>query len=291
MRAAALFALAPALAVAQWSHGWTTGAVMQWADFGSPSLLPAERLTFIASTFAIVSLEKCLGQAVPLPTEDAYILTARALKALAPNMKTLFYFHASVDISGPSFRPCYAAGAFFLAHPELWLYGDDGVTPVMNGPFLFHNLTLAATQRYMIDTPLGVLQRAPELFDGVFADGALAGPITNVSAARTAAFNAELYALGLTQSLALNAARPDAPGGVQVILSASQPAEAQRYSGSALPPNLLKPPVAPLVFLSRSSATVLRSIGRRILLFRPTTALAWFPSTTAFASSTLRRSR
>lgn len=213
---AALLLSAPA--AAQWAHGWETGGAALWADFGSPTLLTDDKLQFVAATYAIVSLEKCFGQAVPMSTEDAFVATARSLKALAPAIKTLFYFHAAVDISGPTFTPCYAAGAYFLAHPELWLYGDDGVTPVLNGQFLMHNLTLAATERYMADVPLGVLQREPALFDGVFADGALAGPITtNVSQERTAAFNTALYALGLTQSLALNAARPDAPGGVQVI--------------------------------------------------------------------------
>lgn len=204
-------------ASAQWPHSWKTGGDALWADFGSPLLLASDKLSFIASTYNIVSLEKCLGHSVPMATEDAYIITAGALKALNPTLKTMFYFHASVDISGPSFTPCYAAGQYWLAHPELWLYGDDGVTPVVNGPFLFHNLTLAETQRYMVDVPMGVLKRAPNLFDGVFADGSLAGPYANVSAARTAEFNTALYNLGLTQSLALNAARPDAPGGVQVI--------------------------------------------------------------------------
>lgn len=213
---AALLAICLCGAAAQWTHAWTTGGDALWADFGSPQLLDSATLAFVAQTYQIVSLEKCLGHAVPLSTEDAYIATAGALKALNPALRTLFYFHASVDISGPTFAPCYAAGAYRLAHPELWLYGDDGA-PVLNGPFTFHNLTLAATQRYMVDTPMGVLRRAPGLFDGVFADGALAGPYANVSAARAAEYNAALYALGLTQSLALNAARPGAPGGVQVI--------------------------------------------------------------------------
>jgi len=216
MRPSAL-ALLLAPAAAQWRHPWATGGAALWADFSSPTLLPPARLAFVAATYAVVSLEKCLGHAVPLATEDAFVATAGALKALNPALKTLFYWHASVDISGPTFDPCYAAGRYWLAHPELWLYEDDGVTPVVNGPFLYHNLTLAATQRYMVDVPLGVLRRAPALFDGVFADGSLAGPYANVSAARALAYNAALYGLGLTQSLALNAARPDAPGGVQVI--------------------------------------------------------------------------
>lgn len=66
-----------------------------------------------------------------------------------------------------------------------------------------------------VDIPLGVLQRAPTVFDGVFADGTLASPYANMSSDRNAALNTAVNAVVLAQSLALNAAKPN--GSVQVI--------------------------------------------------------------------------
>lgn len=206
-------AVACAAAAGGWRHSYTN---MLWADFNSPTLLTPEVNDFVASAYSIVSLEKCFGRAQNLTTEDAFIAAAGALKAANPSVKTLFYFHASVDISGPAFAPCYASGAYFLAHPELWLRDDNNAT-IMNGPFLSHDLTTGAAERYMVDTVVGVLMRAPALFDGVFADGTLSQPYANVSQPREDAVNAAVNAVTLAESLALNAARPDAPGGVQVI--------------------------------------------------------------------------
>ena len=180
-------------------------------------MLTAEKNAIIASTYAIVSLEKCWGRAQNFTTEDAFIIQARALKAVNPALKTIFYFHATCDISGPSFAPCYASGAFFMAHPELWLYNDTN-QPLMNGPFIFHNLTTAAGERYLVDAVLGVQRRAPELFDGVFSDGALAQPYAGMSSpARTGAENAAINAVALAQSLALNAAAGAPAEGVRVV--------------------------------------------------------------------------
>ena len=209
----ASLAVAAASAAGGWRHAFEN---FLWADFRSPTLLPADVNAFIASTYAIVSLEKCFGRAQNLTTEDAFIAAAGALKAANPSVRTLFYFHASVDIAGPTFPPCYASGEYFLAHPELWLK-DDNNNSVMNGPFLSHDLTSGAAERYMVDTVVGVLRRNPALFDGVFADGTLSQPFANMSTPREDAVNAAVNAVTLAESLALNAARPDAPGGVQVI--------------------------------------------------------------------------
>lgn len=133
----------------RWSHEWDNGASMLWADFSSSHMLDATQLPFIASAYGIVSLEKCFGQGDGLLTEDAFVAQAVALKSVNPAIRVIFYWHAMVDIVGPAFTPCYAAGKTFLESPQLWLYGDDGV-PLMNGPFLQHNLTLAATERYMV---------------------------------------------------------------------------------------------------------------------------------------------
>lgn len=79
----------------------------------------------------------------------------------------------------------------------------------MNGPFLEHNLTLAEVVRYMVATPLGVLQADPSLFDGVFADGTLSGPYPNMSQARMDALNSAIDSTTLAASLALHAVKPD----------------------------------------------------------------------------------
>jgi hypothetical protein len=124
-----------------------------------------------------------------------------------------------VDISGPTFSPCYAAGEYFIAHPELWVYDDFG-NVIMNGPFYLHNLTVADTERYMVSTPLGVQARNSSLFDGIFADSTLASPYANLSQAPDDALNAAINEVSLAQSLAFNAAAPDGGSsglGIQVI--------------------------------------------------------------------------
>lgn len=217
MWALSLILSLPPLTRASWAHPWTSGADWLWADFNSMELLAEDRASFIASTYHIMSLEKCWGRAQNYTTEDAFIIQARALKAVNPAIKTVFYFHATVDISGPAFAPCYASGAYFLAHPELWMFNDTG-SPLMNGPFIFHNLTTAAGERYLVEAVLGVQRRAPELLDGVFSDGALAQPYAGVaSQARADAENAAINAVALAQSLALNAAAGAPAEGVRVI--------------------------------------------------------------------------
>ena len=186
---------------------------MLWADFGAIDFLTADQAKFIASTYQIVSLEKCFAQQVQkVYTEDAFAQTALQLKALNPKVKILFYFHMTVDISGPSFPPCYAAGNTFLQHPDWWLR-DDNDQPVMNGPFLFHNLTHPDVVRYMVDTPIGVLQANLPLMDGIFSDGTLAGPYTGVSEDRVRAENEGINNVALATTLAMHAVK----SGTQVI--------------------------------------------------------------------------
>ena len=211
-RLLAALLLAVGASAAPWAHGWSSGAAMLWADFGSPQLLDAPTASSIASLYQIFSVEKCFGQQDGLFTEDAFLQTAAQIKALAPATKMLFYLHMIVDISGPTFPPCYAAGRAFLNRTDLWLRNDTGA-PLMNGPFLEHDLTLADMARYMVDTPLGVQRRGPALFDGVFADGALASPYDGMSQERNDLLNAAVNEVGLAESLALNAA---AGGGDEV---------------------------------------------------------------------------
>ena len=185
---------------------------MLWADFSSPTMLDSPTTAFVASTYAIVSMEKCFGHAAGLDTEDAFQLYAAALKAVNPAVSVLFYWHMAVEIAGPSFDPCYAAGREFLARPDLWLYGDDGA-PLLNGPFLQRNLTLADTQRYMVGNVLKALQRNTSNFDGVFADGALQNLYPNMSQSRMDAQNNAVNAVALSETLALQAVKP----GVRLI--------------------------------------------------------------------------
>ena len=211
-RLLAALLLALDASAAPWAHGWSSGAAMLWADFGSPQLLDAPTAAAIASLYQIFSVEKCFGQQDGLYTEDAFLQTAAQIKALAPATKMLFYLHMIVDISGPRFPPCYAAGRAFLNRTDLWLRNDTGA-PLMNGPFLEHDLTLADMARYMVDTPLGVQKRGPALFDGVFADGALASPYDGMSQERNDLLNAAVNEVGLAESLALNAALGGGGGG------------------------------------------------------------------------------
>jgi len=76
-------------------------------------------LIFVSPLYQ-VSLEKCFGSGMPggMTTETAFAITAAHLKAAVPSVKVLFYWHATVEIAGPTFKPCYAAGSEFLEHPD-----------------------------------------------------------------------------------------------------------------------------------------------------------------------------
>lgn len=74
-----------------WTHGWETAGDAWWGDFGY-SLLTDEQARFVASTYKVVSLEKCTGQRSGLKSENAIYKTAAQLKAINPGIKVIFYW-------------------------------------------------------------------------------------------------------------------------------------------------------------------------------------------------------
>lgn len=176
-------ALTVPFAFAEWTHGWETVGDMLWADFagtGYSQTLTDEQVSFVASTYQIVSLEKCFAMSSFPTTEAAVVNMTKRLKDVNPNVKVLFYYHTFQD-----FSDCYAAGKVFMANPGWWLY-DDNSKPVGTSPRFYQNSIEPVVQDFWAQSILNV-SALSGLIDGVFADGTDMAPIPNVSSSRLTA--------------------------------------------------------------------------------------------------------
>jgi hypothetical protein len=169
--------LAPALpAQISFTHDWSTALAAQFADFGYTTLSPTQA-EFVASHYAIVSLEKCFMPAGAKGlTEVSIWRQAAVLKALNPSIKVLFYLHTDI-VS----LECYAAHGTYMAHPEWWLTDAAGgyINSTSGLPLL--DTTNAAARAWWASIPLngttgaalldGGGRSLASLVDGVLADG------------------------------------------------------------------------------------------------------------------------
>jgi hypothetical protein len=93
-----LFAAAAAAIPPQdWSHGWDTLQQAQFADFGYAPYSDSDA-TFLASHYAILSVEKCSGAN---NTEEVVWANARLVKARNPNTKMVVSGGARKPSSAP----------------------------------------------------------------------------------------------------------------------------------------------------------------------------------------------
>ena len=174
-----------------------------WADFGSASYLPGEKIggnrpcppprgdlfcglsdadaAFIAKTYSVISLEKCFGVR-PSNTNDAnhtmanFVTTAKQIMRLAPvgnKPQVLFYWSSNVAVA-----PCYedAVGGAILQHQDWWLknktggYIWDNVHSVGRRPWI--DFTVPAAAAWWMSVPLRAQQLAQGSMAGVFVDSA-----------------------------------------------------------------------------------------------------------------------
>lgn len=188
-----LLALAALLTPAHaWTHSWGTVGDMLWADFagaGYAYMLTPEQIHFVASTYAIVSVEKCFAERNFTMTEDAVLALSAQFKAINPAIKTLMYYSSTTD-----FSDCYRAGAVFEGTPSWWLRNDAGV-PYGTSPRHDHDTTLADVRAYWLASIANVTAPAGGAVDGVFADGTLGYPYAGMSPTRNAAVVAGLHAM------------------------------------------------------------------------------------------------
>ncbi|KAH8093673.1 glycosyl hydrolase [Aureococcus anophagefferens] len=170
--------------------------VRQWADFSSAlghnrtctrrggmvCGLSDDEAAYVASTYDVVSIEKCFGTGPGAEdrTMANFVATAAQLKASNERTKVLFYWNARV--AGPP--RCYEAafGAELLAHPDWWLRRDDGKalcvgpgerTPVcddddMTWPYVDFSVRAAAD--WWVAAPLAARDEAGANMSGVFFD-------------------------------------------------------------------------------------------------------------------------
>ena len=167
-----LIAIAVALCipctVVAWEHDFVTAGSAMWSDFGY-SLLSDVQAKFVATHYAVVSLEKCTGRGSGVKTEEGIYRTAAQLKRFNPDLKVLFYWSVSQAGIG-----CYAVNATIAAHPE-WLLRDDEGKEV-SPPRI--DVTVAEAASWWLSVPLNGTdgkgnydgQPVVELIDGILAD-------------------------------------------------------------------------------------------------------------------------
>jgi len=157
------------LAPVGFSHDWDgTLQEAMWVDFyfirgihGGAQNITEAQAEFVAKNYAIVSLEKCLGE----PANNTLAMFddwAVRLKSIRPELKVLFYW------STPSMNEgCYGKQTEILeAHPEWLARADDGtVVRKASGPYL--NDSIAEERDWWVSVPA-----ARSAADGFFADTA-----------------------------------------------------------------------------------------------------------------------
>ena len=158
------------------THAWDTALQSQFIDTGYTTFTPAQA-QFVASHYAIVSLEKCFQpRGAKGATEVSIWRQAAALKQLNPALKVLFYLHTDIVR-----LDCYAAHATYMAHPEWWLTDAAGrfINDTDGQPRL--DTSLPAARAWWASVPLNGTTGAAllegsnltlaSLIDGVLADG------------------------------------------------------------------------------------------------------------------------
>lgn len=176
------------------THSWENALQSQFIDFGYTTLTDAQT-QFVASHYAIVSLEKCF---MPTPgsrflTEISIYRQAARLKALNPSIKVLFYIHTDI-VS----LECYEAYHTYMAHSEWWLRDADGAFLNSTAGLPLMDTSVPAARTWWASIPLNgttgsqLLDGGPStlasLIDGVLADGTGARCKTNkVNASKCAA--------------------------------------------------------------------------------------------------------
>eukprot|EP00039_Didymoeca_costata_P005394 m.81292 g.81292 ORF g.81292 m.81292 type:complete len:416 (-) comp12802_c0_seq4:27-1274(-) len=149
------------------SHDWGQLKTMMWADYRSPTLLNDSEASFLATHYAVLSLEKCTGQSDGFHSEDGVYMTAKKLKAINPNLKVFFYW--GVELQG--YQCSRTLQALNKTHPEYFLKDDHGNFVTIDGyPQLDYRLQEA--RDFWTSQPFNIGPDAHLYIDGILADGA-----------------------------------------------------------------------------------------------------------------------
>ena len=97
---------------------------------------------------------------------------AKAIKALSPSTRVIFYINTALDFLD------YRYHEKILQRPDLWLYYPDGKTPYyincVGCPLT--DFSLEAARQFWIQEYLNTTQEYGGVFDGLFADRAAGAP-------------------------------------------------------------------------------------------------------------------
>ncbi len=122
----------------------------------------AEEIRYLAS-FPLVTLEKFTGTAEFGTTEAGTLAAARAIRAINPKTKVLYYRNVIVHYGG------YAANESLANVPGAFLVGRDGSDKLVRGRVQAYDLTDAKVRDWWIASAMRVC--ADPAIDGLFLDG------------------------------------------------------------------------------------------------------------------------
>jgi hypothetical protein len=122
----------------------------------------ADEIRYLAS-FPLVTFEKMTGNKDFGSTEEGTLVAARAVKALNPATKILYYRNVIVHYGG------YAADAALANVPEAFLAGRDGNQKLVRGKVQAYDLTNANLRDWWLSSAKQVC--ADPAIDGLFFDG------------------------------------------------------------------------------------------------------------------------
>lgn len=122
----------------------------------------AEEIRYLA-TFPLVTLEKFTGTAEFGTTEAGTLAAARAIKAINPATRVLYYRNVIVHYGG------YAANAALANVPGAFLVGRDGSDKLVRGRVQAYDLTDAQVRDWWIASATRVCD--DPAIDGLFLDG------------------------------------------------------------------------------------------------------------------------
>lgn len=122
----------------------------------------AEEIRYLA-TFPLITFEKATGHTDSGSVEAGTLKAARAVKAVNPDTKILYYRNVIVHYGG------YAVNATVADLPGAFLIGEDGNDKLVRNRIPAYDLTNAAMRDWWIDGAMAV--GADPAIDGLFLDG------------------------------------------------------------------------------------------------------------------------
>eukprot|EP00040_Diaphanoeca_grandis_P041026 m.262397 g.262397 ORF g.262397 m.262397 type:complete len:416 (-) comp45461_c0_seq1:82-1329(-) len=149
------------------SHGWGPLTSMMWADFRTPNLLTDAEAQFLATHYAVLSLEKCTGESDGYHSEQGVYKTAMQLKKINPHVKVFMYWGVMMQ----GYQCSSTAQKTMKDHPEYFLVDDNG-NPVYAKSYPQLDYRRQDARDWWTSIPLSIGPNASKFIDGILADGA-----------------------------------------------------------------------------------------------------------------------